>query len=249
MDENVKDQTYGFALDLSETLALIEALDFYSRIWIGQFEAIEWQLRYSFCTEADYWDKQPLILESLWRARALAFPELAGRNIHSSWGIWSDKADAASKGRAVAAYDMQQVIRYETAWHRNPEGGMTTWFRCPVLDGKLPQIACTCTGETDNDFSCAITLHEENAELMIEALRIFVFMENHFVPAVISCFTTSREAFEAAIEVESLIAEWASKPDSGRAKRATDTIASVDRKIISVLPPEQDQFAEESETR
>lgn len=49
-------------------------------------------------------------------------------HVHSSYGIFSKKIDR----RARIAYDMQQVIRYTSAWYFHPDGGPSVDFGTPM---------------------------------------------------------------------------------------------------------------------
>ena len=106
----------------SEIGTCISALDFYSRMYMGQYGEIDFELRqYRFDSEFDnqYMCARKHIYTAI---RNLVFREnkIAEWDLYGSLGIWSEDTDV----RAKNAYDMQQVIRYSHAWCCNSEGGI-----------------------------------------------------------------------------------------------------------------------------
>lgn len=100
-----------------EVSDVISSLDTYSRIWMGQFDHIDFALRmYRFRTYSERGESR-MCEDLLTGMRALFLPELAGRGQMASLGIWSDEVNEL----AVCAYDMQQVIRHDWSWFEEPE--------------------------------------------------------------------------------------------------------------------------------
>lgn len=100
---------------------VVKALDFFSRIHIGQFNVIREQ----------FWGKlEPEQVELcerfLQEARRLCFPELGSPN--HSHGI----AGCPSRAGKIA-WDVQQVIRQVESFGRIPDGGMTVNFDNPLF--------------------------------------------------------------------------------------------------------------------
>jgi len=111
------------AIDEYQAKTLIRALDFYSRIGIGQFREIV--IAFSWWKRDEQWvvhrdDVDRLIQEVQWN--------LTGMPYNASYGI----ASPETPEKAKIAYDIKQVIRHRLAWDREPKGGMTVDFDSPM---------------------------------------------------------------------------------------------------------------------
>jgi hypothetical protein len=102
---------------------IINALDFYSRIGIGQF--IEIVLAFSWWQCDEQWFNHRNEVERLIYDAQF---NLTGMPFNASYGIFSPEVHENAK----IAWDIQQVIRYRLAWDRNPKGGMTVDFDDPM---------------------------------------------------------------------------------------------------------------------
>ncbi|MBQ8995292.1 MAG: hypothetical protein IJ091_05715, partial [Oscillospiraceae bacterium] len=110
----------------SQIGSVVEALDLYARIWIGQFDHIMYEMRWlKDCEEIDLQEER--LVHLFLALRNILLPGLSGYSLSGSYGIFSRKRDI----RAAVAYDLQQVIRYRKAWFEKPEGGYTVDFRAP----------------------------------------------------------------------------------------------------------------------
>lgn len=116
-------------MSLSDAAVLQEALDFYQRIGMGQFEEIKHLFSVRTPTAQvgtatpEPWDFDPDTVHALsWAlARALMGPHARHG---ASFGIRSRYISNAFR----VAYDIQQVVRSAVARHRHPEGGWTVDF-------------------------------------------------------------------------------------------------------------------------
>ena len=119
-----------FALTFNEKQAqvLMDALDFYSRVRMGQFHVISDEFRF----EHEF--NQNNARFYLDRLREMIFPELESSEYY---GIYNDIV-----GPGQEAWDIHQVIRHARAWKRHPEGGWTVDFSTPMEASKepLPEI-------------------------------------------------------------------------------------------------------------
>jgi hypothetical protein len=113
------------SVEISEKQAriIISALDFYSRIGIGQFREIVsafswWQRDEQWLNHRD--EVERLIHDAQFN--------LTGMPFNASYGIFSPEVPESAK----IAWDIQQVIRHRLAWDRNPKGGMTVDFDTPM---------------------------------------------------------------------------------------------------------------------
>ena len=104
-------------LTLEQARTVVEALDVFMRIHMGQFNIIQEQ----FCHEN--FDRASVELLLL-KARRLIYPELHG--VGHSFGIAGCPSESARLG-----YDILQVIRQKESLARNPEGGMSVNFDSP----------------------------------------------------------------------------------------------------------------------
>lgn len=98
--------TLSVDLNATQVGALLESLDFYSRMWMGQYEEVEWRMRFTAhdlqIIEAD----QPLRERKWLKMRNLVLPELKGMGLSVSYGIWNPEVS----DRAQSAHDMKRVI-------------------------------------------------------------------------------------------------------------------------------------------
>ena len=119
-----------FTLTFNEKQAqvLMNALDFYSRVRMGQFHVISDEFRF------DHEFDQHNARFYLDRLREMIFPELEANEYYS---IYHDIVGAGQE-----AWDIHQVIRHAYAWKRFPEGGWTVDFSTPMDTGHepLPEI-------------------------------------------------------------------------------------------------------------
>lgn len=107
---------------------LIEALDLYSRIHLGQFEEVGYIARvYDISRNAvvDY-DAFNEFEDRIRDAKTLL-----GFDRNGSYGIFNKQVNDIAR----VAYDMQQVLRNHLAWKRNPEGGIQVCFDVPHKTG------------------------------------------------------------------------------------------------------------------
>lgn len=107
----------------------VNALDFYSRIWIGQYDEILWNHR-MFLDHKEVGKIEDNVTLFLQMVRMLVLPDL-GPELNGSYGIYNPVIDK----KAQLAYNMQQVIRYKYAYAKYPEGGI----QVDVNDKKNPR--------------------------------------------------------------------------------------------------------------
>ena len=124
--------------NLSEKQAqtLVDALDLYSRIRIGQLEMLTEMARMGEIPH-----KEALsVSESIARAEQadVLMREvknlMTGLAMNASFGILGEKAPEAAR----VAWDMKKSIRHRLAWDRQPEGGMGVDFDDPSLLHSTP---------------------------------------------------------------------------------------------------------------
>ena len=118
-----------FRKKLEEIDTIISNLDLFSRILIGQYDEIIEKISGIFIYHEN---EVPELTKALVCLRCELIPELKCYSLSGSLGIWNDVTPLIAK----RAYDIQQVLRYQLSYHRNPEGGITVNFNTPYLHGE-----------------------------------------------------------------------------------------------------------------
>lgn len=120
---------YELSLTKEQVEVLIQALDLYSRIGIGQFEEI-----------LDVYDFSKISYESRddVKQHMMSSKVLAGHSMNGNYGIHNEEINDKFR----IAYDIQQVVRHRLAWDRNPKGEITVNFDKPrqISKMELPKI-------------------------------------------------------------------------------------------------------------
>ncbi len=128
MDPNKK---YEISLNAEQADLLVKALDLFTRIGLGQFEAVleayDRDLKLPL-------EKRELITSGLNTAKLAA-----GHPVNGSFGI----NNPAMHEKFRDTWDICQVVRHRLAWDRKPEGGPQVWFDRPYRAGALPLITIT----------------------------------------------------------------------------------------------------------
>lgn len=115
-------------MTFDEIDAIISNLDLFSRILMGQYDEIIWKV-----TGKMFFGYDNRELSSLLRQiRDQLIPSIQGWDLNGSLGIWGPTTPMI----AQKAYDIQQCLRYQMAYHRHPEGGITVNFRPPYIHGR-----------------------------------------------------------------------------------------------------------------
>ena len=186
----------------SEIGTCISALDFYSRMYMGQYGEIDFELRqYRFDSEFD--NQHMFARKHIYTAiRNLVFREnkIAEWDLYGSLGIWSEDTDV----RAKNAYDMQQVIRYYYAWCCNPEGGMGRNFDAPLFGGEIKPLKCDCSKSEQEVVMNIFDIDKEHLEIMIAAARVYLYLFTIQINKLMKYYTKDENALELALAVEKL---------------------------------------------
>lgn len=192
-------------LDNQQIQCAINTLDFYSRIWIGQYDHINWEWRFSAAASAgndENWrvvERNEQVREILFtQLRDITMPDLVGIGLNGSRGIWNfDKNDP----RAIDAYDLQQCIRHDDSWHRIPEGGWTRNFDKPWIRGRYPAPVITIDGNKEK-YVMVIDLTDDQANIMLDAAKIYVHMTKGELAEMFKYYTNNSEALKLAKDAE-----------------------------------------------
>lgn len=104
--------------------AIRNALDFLSRVHIGQLDSMYWLLLWHGRSRERVQELQVLKDIILREVK----PLVTDMPPNASWGISSPEVAE----RARIAFDIQQVVRYRLAWDEEPNGGATVDFYEPM---------------------------------------------------------------------------------------------------------------------
>lgn len=187
----------------TEIRNIIRSLDFYSRIWIGQYLEIDnemiWLIKKTYDDVREN-EIIPLFLQLRNRMMPASIRDI-GQTLYASYGIFSDKVDE----RAGTAYDMQQVIRYTLAWFLHPEGGWTVDFGSPLRAGRVypvPKASCT---KNDKNIEMDVFLSDKSQFTIIEnAIKILDCVYSENIEQMFSYYTDDKDALAAASEIEKI---------------------------------------------
>ena len=190
---------------------VIRALDLYSRIFIGQYDHLNWDIRLNADEKKISWkeiERAEIMRTYMFKKiRDIIIPDLAHFDLYASHGIWNDKNDP----RAIDAYDMQQTIRFTDAWFRRPEGGIGVYFSKPWIRGRYPEVKVEITG-TRSDYQMMIDLLPEQFVILKEASEVFLHAQCQEFEKMFAMFTDDQKALELATEAEQY--NVVQKPDS-----------------------------------
>lgn len=189
-----------------EILKIVKALDFYSRIWMGQYLEIDNEITW-LKKEAPNEILETKITSLLLKIRSKLLP-LSNRDIgqtfYASYGIFSKKIDE----RAGTAYDMQQAIRHALALCLHPEGGWTVDFREPLRAGRVYPVPKASCVNNDGNIEMEVSLTDKSQFIIIEdAIEILNLVRSGKIEKLFSHYTDDKEALLTASEIEKVYAK------------------------------------------
>ena len=192
--------------------AVIRALDLYSRIFIGQYDHLNWDIRLNADEKKISWkeiESAEIMRTFLFKEiRDILIPDLAHFDLYASHGIWNFERNDP---RAIDAYDLQQTIRFTDAWFRRPEGGISVYFSKPWIRGRYPEVKVEITG-TRSDYQMTIELLPEQFVILKEAAEVFLHAQCQEYEKMCAMFTNDQKALELARKAEQY--NVVQKPDS-----------------------------------
>ena len=191
-------------LSEGEVLDVINSLDTYSRIWMGQFDHLDlaWRM-WRFATYGQSRESR-VCEELLMGMRALFLPEAAVLGRGASLGIWSDKVNEL----AVCAYDIQQVIRHDWSWFKEPDGDvMSRWFDEPFLHGSLPVPSTECYVKDDGTSAMRLSVGASSLRLLFDAVLVYDHLLSLRIVSLMQLYTRDVRALSIAQMVEDILRE------------------------------------------
>ena len=185
----------------NEISIVLNALDFYSRIWIGQYDHILWDIRwYRNCRQLDELDHT--LRRKFWDMRNIILPELRHYGLSGSHGIFSPDRGV----KAAIAYDMQQEFRYKSAWFQHPEGGNTVNFGKPLPceddPCDFPKAECY---NVDGEFRIKVYIDDTQLNVIVDALNISILEYACQIEKMFEYYTDNTEALSIAKEITELL--------------------------------------------
>ena len=181
-------------LSKDNVFTAIQALDLYSRIFIGQYDHLNWDIRLNADQKKIGWKEvEDLEIKRTFvfkKVRDIIIPDLAFFDFSASHGIWNfDK----NNPRAIDAYDMKQTIRYVASWFMNPQGGVSVNFTKPWIRGRYPEVKAEITGNR-NDYQMTVMLLPEQFMILKEAAEVFLHAQCQKFEKMFAMFTDDQKA-------------------------------------------------------
>lgn len=224
----IRSNVMQFKLTMEEYRVLYNALDLYSRIWIGQYDHIAYDMRWKKEFEELDKHRDEIVLDFI-NLRAILMPEIIGYGYYGSHGIYSPERDY----RAGVSYDILQEMRYKVSWFEHPEGGHGFDFDKPLYceDDPYRHIKAECRKENGVTILFVDSVGEQT-EIMISALRVLEAENNGNIRAVFSCYTDNQDALQIAEEITRI---YKNIPDDPHFNKETSLINELIEKLISSL--------------
>ena len=138
-EPSVKQEQTKYILEMTEAQArnLVRALDLYSRIGMGQLEAVDQEVRMWSDESLSSHEEREESIKSLKTALfgfARGHRAIMSERVHDQYRL---------------AWDTMKVVRYAVAWHTRPMGGATVDFATPMKYGSEPLPKCTVKKGSD----------------------------------------------------------------------------------------------------
>ena len=171
VEQRIRRSDDGLIMHLQdkEVTTCINALDFYARIFTGQYDRIDKTLAWA-AEEPKAFRKNGITRERLYeaaRSRVFQGTFLENESFSASFGIWTEETDE----RGVIAYEILQVIRNKAAWVKNPKGGFSIDYDDPVIKSLQPEASCTCWMEGEV-LRQELFLNSTQADILCKALEV-----------------------------------------------------------------------------
>ena len=180
----------------------INALDFYIRMYLGQYNNIDLTMAMNLEGEdmrkfrADRFTREKLYTAI--RSRVFKDTDISEWELNGSLGIWCDE----TSDNAKCAYDILQMLRYNRANTCHPEGGFSVDFNTPLIKGSLPVIECICKKENDI-VTETVRFNYEHFRIIDDALRVYYYFKNVEIMDIFKYYTDD----SISIKIVSIVQE------------------------------------------
>lgn len=196
---------------ITDITAAIDALDFYDRMYLGQFDEITKAYRYHGKKDYQTFTEQEKILLEI---RCKMMPDIANLGFNCSRGIYCPETPK----RAVDSHDILQVFNYEYAVNIcGIKAGSIDYRTHPVcIDGQFPEVII------DGDEAI---MNAEQMAIVYDAAKAYAFMVRGEIRKLFEMFTDDEEVLKTA--------ETVVFPSMGKnfVKKADDFVKSVEKQM------------------
>lgn len=185
-------------IDIQE---IINSLDLYSRVWIGQNDHLLFELRFlRNCSQLDSLEKE--FIKLFMQIRDIILPNISYVGFYGSYGIFNTDVDY----RAAIAYNMQQVFRYELAYFEHPEGGITVDFSKPLTAENDPyQFPTAKCFSINNNTYIDINVCKEQLDVIKNALCVKQAFADGNITKLFSYYTDNEEIFNITRKIDHIL--------------------------------------------
>ena len=195
-------ETLMLTLTVEACYLIINALDLYSRIWIGQYERMD---DLSIYDTGGRWNRNTKSHMLFQQIRDLLIPSLCGHGDYTccSLGIWSDETNI----KAINAYDIQQRLRYEISWFRKPEGSITVDFDEPWIRGSLGDCSVFCE-KIEDSIRVSLYLSTGQLDTIQTSLEVYKLLTDRNIYEAFRYYTNDDKALELAKELTAVYEKY-----------------------------------------
>lgn len=127
---------YRLEMNEEQARCVVAALDLSIRVRIGQWnEIVEQCLECDYDHIDEYLQKKEDAVRILENARSIVMPELDGRMMACSWGVYKFE-------QTERAFNVMKAVRSCIAWYKNPKGGYEVIYDRPLainVTEKMPK--------------------------------------------------------------------------------------------------------------
>lgn len=196
---------------ITDITAAINALDFYGRMYLGQFDVIPKAYRYHGEKSYQAFSEQEKILLAI---RSKMMPDIANLGFDCSRGIYCPETPK----RAVDSHDILQVFNYEYAVNIcGIKAGSIDYRTHPVcIDGQYPEV------KIDGDEAI---MNAEQMLIVYDAAKAYAFMVCGEIRKLFDMFTNNEELL---IKAETVVFP---PMDDKVVKKANDFLKSVEEQM------------------
>lgn len=137
--EGHKSFTYNLELNEEQARTVLNVLEFYARMAIGQWNEVGRQ--FLDLKDDMYVEKTDELKRGMAKLRKIVYPELP-EDMSASYGV-------SAIPKACAAWEILEVLRHSMAWAKHPEGGYTVDFGRPISFSGKPLAKCAAVKSTE----------------------------------------------------------------------------------------------------
>ena len=159
---------YQIVLKDQEIKSLEKALDFYSRLLMGQYDHMVFELGLNAQKKMIDQEFMHALLLAIRKMTMPDLPNGIANHIHASYGIASPELDTNSK----LSYEILKTIMHNRSFIEHPEGGTTVNFNEPLSVSGFP-FPENETNKTGDNIVSTTKLKNYHIEPVINALNVY----------------------------------------------------------------------------